>query len=195
MHRSLVAASAAALAITVLAGCTAPAPQPSAPAPTAAPGTSAPHLPNSSLPECDVVAEAVGELLDGLEYSAETSAAQTAPEAYEQRVCVFLTPDGQAQLGVTIAAISFLQTELDLYSTMPNAIADERTAERGSVLQTFVAGDGDDGHLDRSLFLYDLEISVTVEGHSASGSTVDSLPQLTLPAAVDAAFAVRALLD
>lgn len=192
MHRSLVAASVAALAFAVLTGCTAPGSAPS-PSPASTPGTTTPSAPSGAFPQCDAVAEAVGGLVEGLEYSEETSTAQTAPEAYEQRVCVYLTPDGNAQVGVTIAAIDFLQSELDLYATLPNAIADDRTAERGAVLQTFMAGDGDDGHLDRSLYLYDLAVSVTVEGYSATGSTAESLPQLTLPAAVDAAFAVRAL--
>lgn len=190
MPRRPVVASIAVLALALLTACTTPTPrQPDTP--TASPPSASAD--GGSLPGCDAVAEAAAALLNGLDYSEQVSADQTAPEPYEQRVCVYLTPDGGAQVGVTIAAIAFLQAELDLYATLPNAIADDRTAQRGSVLQTFVAGDGDDGHLDRSLYLYDLEVSVTVEGYSPSGSTVDSLPQLTLPAAVDAAFAVREL--
>lgn len=194
MHRTLAAASVAALALAALTGCTNPA-APPAPSPSAEPAPSATGAPSSTFPECDEVAAAAAGILGGLEYHEQTSIDQTAPEAYEQRVCVYLTPDAGAQVGVTIAAIRFLQSELDTYATLPNAIDDERNAQRGSVLQTFVAGDGDDGHLDRSLYLFDLEVSVTVEGYSASGSTTDSLPQLTLPAAIDAAFAVRALVD
>lgn len=150
----------------------------------------------SSFPTCDAVAVALPELLAGLTYDADLSASQTADEAYEQRVCVFATSTGDAQIGVTFAAIPFQQPELEAYRTLPNAIPDDRLAEHGGVLQTFQAGDGDDGHLDSALYLFDERISVTIQGYAAGGaSTAATLPGLTLAVATDAAFAARALVD
>lgn len=188
MLRAAVSAAIVALALT---GCTA-----QSTVPTAAPQTSATAsaaTPSSRLPTCPEVEQALGSLIDGLAFDQATSDTNTAQEAYEQRVCVFITPDADTQLGVTIARIPFQQGELDSYATLPGAIADDRATASGAVLQTFQAGDGDDGHLDSSLFLFDTSISITVQGLSKSGSTVATLPQLTLPAAADAAFAVRAL--
>lgn len=112
----------------------------------------------------------------------------SATESYDQRVCVFGPADGR--IGVTVAAIPFLQTELDVYGESPNAIADPRTEEHGSVLQTLVLDDAGDGHLDSALYLFDLEYSITIQ---QSGATV--LPQLSVAAAADGVFAVRALID
>lgn len=145
------------------------------------------------MPSCDEVTVATGAITDGLSYDADLSASQTADEAYPQRVCVY-TVDDATQVGVTIAEIPFQQTELDQYATLPGAIADERLDEHSGVLQTFVAGDGDDGHLDSPLYLFDTRYSITIQGVSSEGSTVESLPALTVVAAADAAFAVRELL-
>jgi hypothetical protein len=184
----LFAPAATAVLVLALAGCT-PAPV-ETPTPSQTPSaTASPGGSTGSLPACDAIATALGGLLDGLTYSEEVSATNTAQEAYEQRVCVYVTDDQASQLGVTIADIPFQQGELDSYATLPNAIADPRLEATGAVLQTFVTGDGDDGHLDSALYLFDTQHSITIQG----AGTPDSLPGLTLAAATDGAFAVRAL--
>lgn len=207
MHRRLAAsprlvlgaaASSAAILTLLLAGCTSGAASepaanpvitgtPSSPAPTLVAGGTA-HLPT-----CDAVTTALAGLQGDLAYNADLSASQTAKEAYDQLVCVYTTADSVTQLGVTVAAIPFQQAEIDGYATLPNAIADDRLAQYKGVLQTFATGDGDDGHLDSPLYLFDTAISVTIQGVSKGDPTSVTIPQLTLPAAVDAAFAVRAL--
>ena len=192
MVRSLISVIAVALlTAATLAACT------SAPAP-AATGEPAPAASGSSgaaggtLPACEAVATAVVALTDGLAFDADVSLAQTAPEAYAQRVCVWVSPDGTTQVGVTIAAIPFLDTEIAAYGALPNAIADERLARHGAVLQTLQVDDPADGHLDSPLYLFDLEYSVTIQG-GTTGVSADLLPQLTIVDSVDAAFAVREL--
>lgn len=195
MHRQLAAASIATVLVLALAACT---PVPESPStPTAAAPTDSPSgdANPGRFPTCGSVTEALGSLVDGLAFDADISASQQAQEEYEQRVCVFTTDDASTQLGVTIAAIPFLQGELDSYATLPNALQDPRLEEHGGVLQTFAAGDGDDGHLDGALYLFDTEYSVTIQGDSSTGTTAASLPGLTLPAATDAAFAVRNLIS
>lgn len=186
MLRRSILPAAGVLAALALAGCTA-APQPSA-TPTAAPpadggtGSAAPGI----LPSCEQVGIALGSLIDGLPYD-DADSVPSAQEAYEQRVCVFGPTDGR--IGVTIAAIPFLETELQAYGASPNTIDDPRTRQHGAVLQTLQLDDAADGHLDSALYLFDLEYSVTIQ---QSGTTV--LAQLTVPAASDAAFAVRELI-
>lgn len=191
---STVASLALCCAIA-LTGCTASP----APAASPAPSTSSTAAPsvggNPRLPGCDAVTTALGSLLDGLSYSKAVSDTNTAQEAYEQSVCVYVTADSATQIGVTIAAIPFLQTELDTYGALPNAIADPRVEPYGAVLQTFKPGDGDDGHLDSALYLFDTRYSITIQGLTKGGSTATTLPQLSVTAAEDAAFAVRALID
>ncbi len=140
----------------------------------------------AGLPACEQVAAALGSLIDGLDYDETASTQRSQQESYEQRSCVFGPATGR--LGVTIAAIPFLPTELEAYSTAPGTLADDRTAARGAVLQTFEAGDGDDGHLDSALYLFDLEYSITIQEDGGE------LPQLTVAAAADAAFAIRELI-
>ena len=184
----------AGLLLFALTACT-----PTGPAPSTAPTASAPTATAdaggpSPFPTCDEVAGALEGLLVELEFDADLSTAQTAPEDYAQRVCVFRTADGGAQIGVTFAAIPFQQSELEAYRGLPNSIADDRLAEHSAVLQTFQTDDGADGHLDRPLYLFDEQVSITIQGYAADGSsTLESLPTLTLAAATDAAFAARAL--
>jgi hypothetical protein len=187
MPRAIPLIAAATLA-ALLSGCTAPAVQTPSPTPTALEsGGSSPSA--GALPGCDAIAVALGSLVDGLTYSEDASTTNTADEAYEQRVCVYVTDDQASQLGVTIADIPFQQAELDSYATLPNALADPRLGDSGAVLQTFETGDGDDGHLDSALYLFDTLHSITIQGVGAP----QSLPGLTLAAATDGAFAVRAL--
>jgi hypothetical protein len=201
MHRRLApvaaAASAAAVLVLLLAGCTTATGTAANPVITgAAPGTPTPTAAaggSTHLPTCDAVATALAGLQADLVFNADLSASQTSQETYQQQVCVYTTPDTVTQLGVTIAKIPFQQSEIDAYATLPNAIADPRLAQYKAVLQTFKTGDGDDGHLDSALYLFDTAISVTIQGITTGGSTATTLPQLTVPAAVDAAFAVRAL--
>ncbi|MCU1579682.1 MAG: hypothetical protein JWP19_1886 [Rhodoglobus sp.] len=205
MHRRLaasprlvlgVATSSAAILAILLAGCTSGAAgEPAAnPVITGAPTSPAPVAGGTThLPTCDAVTTALAGLQGNLAYNADLSASQTAQEAYDQRVCVYTTADAVTQLGVTVAAIPFQQAEIDGYATLPNAIADGRLAQYSGVLQTFATGDGDDGHLDSALYLFDTAISVTIQGVSKGDPTSVTIPQLTLPAAEDAAFAVRAL--
>jgi hypothetical protein len=186
------------LALAVLvAGCTAPPAATDAPTlgpiggtPSAAPGGSGGA---GRLPSCETVAASIFGLVDALEFDAPTSLAQEAQEEYEQRVCVFRSADGASAIGITIAGIPFQQPELDGYAARPNALTDARLEARSAVLQTFETGDGDDGFLDSPLYLIDTEWSITIQG-VATGSTVAiALPQLTLPIATDAVFAVRDL--
>lgn len=193
MPRALALASAAVIAALALSACTTPAPEPTA-SPTASPEASGGGAGAGTLPGCDAVEVAVADLVAGLAYDEAVSTQQTAPEAYEQRVCVFLSPDGATQLGVTIAAIPFLETELELYGQMPGAIADERTADGSAVLQALNPDDVTDGHLDSALYLFDLTHSITIQGYSTTGELATALPALTVPAATEAAFAVRGLL-
>jgi hypothetical protein len=144
------------------------------------------------LPDCDAIAAAMSGLVDGLELDVATGLAQEAQESYEQRVCVYRTGGGAA-IGVTIAGIPFQQTELDAYAARPNAIADDRLEAHHAVLQTFETGDGADGTLDSSLYLIDTQWSVTIQGVAEGSTIAETFPQLTLPAATDAAFAVREL--
>jgi hypothetical protein len=192
MRRALLSVSASAIAIIVLAGCTAPAPEPSPTAsqPPAASGSTSTGL----LPTCAAIGDAIVAITSGLVYDETVSTAQTADEAYDQRVCVFVTEDGATQVGVTIATIPFLQEELDAYATLPGAIADERLGDSGAVLQTLDAADREDGHLDSALYLFDTTHSITVQGYSTAGDIATLLPGLSVAAATDAAFAVRALL-
>ncbi len=172
-----------------LTACTASIPDP-VPSPVVSDGpvvSDAPVAPAASgLPACDAIATAVAAITAGLTYDEATSTAQTAPEAYDQRVCVWITADGTGQVGITVAALPFLQTELDAYGAMPGAIADDRLAVHGGVLETLAAGDRDDGILDSPLYLFDLEYSVTVQAVSTPIGFADS---------VDAAFAVRDLVN
>jgi len=183
MLRPIAIASASAILVLSLAGCTAPQPQPSEPASTA---PSAPTSDGGALPGCDAIAIAIGELGTGLSYDAASSATNTADEVYEQRVCVFVSSDSASRLGITIAAIPFLQTELDTYATLPGTVPDERL--HGAVLQVFQPGDADDGQLDGPLYLFDTENSITVQAQGTA------LAQVTVSAAIDAAFAVREIL-
>jgi hypothetical protein len=193
MPRRFAAASAVALAAVLLTACTSaptPDPEPPTPAPTGSIVTG-----GGSFPGCDEILAAMPEVLSGLAYDETVSAGQTADEAYEQRVCVYTTADAATQVGVTLAAIPFLDTELDAYGASPTAIADDRLAEHHAVLQTLKPGDVDDGHLDSALYLFDKDYSITIQGLSKDGSvTTASLPQLTIIAATDAAFAVRDLI-
>ena len=197
MLRPLAAATVLALGVLV-AGCTAttpttddPTPGPGGSSPSAAPEGSGGA--GGTLPDCDTIAAAMFGLVDALELDAATSAAQEAQEEYDQRVCVFRTADGAAAIGITIAAIPFQQTELDAYAQRPNALPDERLAARSAVLQTFETGDGDDGVLDSPLYLIDTAWSITIQGVADGSSVAIALPQLTVPTATDAAFAVRDL--
>ena len=147
MLSRIAAASAALVAVALLSGCTSNpvAPQPE---PTASAGSSAPATAGGRLPTCAEVTDAIGSLVGSLAFNATTSDAQTAPEDYAQRVCVYETEDSVTQLGVTIAAIPFQQAEIDSYATLPNAIADDRLAQYGAVIQTLGPDDAADGVLD-----------------------------------------------
>ncbi len=193
MLRRLSSGLAAVALLAMLTACTSnPVAVPDDPTP---PSTSAPAPgPSAALPSCESVTEALGSLTDGLEFNADASAAQTIPEAYDQQVCVYTTTDLVTQIGVTLASIPFQQGEIDSYATLPNAIADDRLAQYQGVIQTLAPGDGDDDILDSALYLFDTTVSITIQGISTAAPIAQSIPQLTLPAAIDAAFAVRALM-
>ena len=195
MPRPALAVSAVLMLSLALAGCSAPTPTPTGAAPDLTPSATPPSGPvsPSGMPGCEAITVALGALVDGLAYNKATSETNTADEAYDQRVCVYVSPDGATQLGVTLAAIPFQQTEIDGYATLPNAVADDRLAAHDGVLQVFRAGDADDGHLDSQLYLIDTALSITIQGITKGGDTHETLPQLTVPAAIDGAFAVRAL--
>lgn len=193
MPRAFSTASVAVLAAIALSACTTPAAAPDN-TPTAAPPHASAPSAGGSLPSCDEVVLAIAGISADLAYDEAASTGQAGQEAYEQRVCVFVSADGGTQLGVTIAAIPILQEELDLYGTLPGVIADERTADGSAVLQALDADDAADGHLDSALYLFDTVHSITIQGHSDAGQLATELPGLTLPAATEAAFAVRGLL-
>ncbi len=196
MVRLTPPALAAGLLIALsLAACTASPPPASTPSAAPSDAGTPPVSPGSSgiLPTCDAIAPLVVALTPGLVFDADVSLAQTAPEAYDQSVCVWVSADGASQVAVSVAAIPFLETELDAYGTLPNAIADDRLALHGAVLQTLRADDPADGHLDGPLYLFDLEYSVTIQGATTAGTVASALPQLTMASTVDAAFAVREL--
>jgi hypothetical protein len=197
MPRAILAPFAAVLVVTAaLAGCTptpdsagSPTPQPSSAASSAAPSND-----SATLPQCALVTGALGALADGLEYNEKVSVGQLGQEAYEQRICVYTSPDESVQLGVTISVIPFLETELEAYGALPTAIADERATAIHAVLQTLAVENGSADHLDSTLFLFDTTYSIAILGQSAGGETSAALPQLTVGAASDSAFAIRALI-
>ncbi len=189
--RSLAVLSIAAALSLGIAGCTA-TPDESAATPSASESGVAVGG-ATLLPTCDEVTEALGGIQGDLAFNEVSSAEQTNPEAYDQRVCVYTTADTVTQLGVTIAAIPFQQSEIDGYAALPNAIADDRLEPYHAALQTFAIDDADDGHLDSALYLFDTSVSITIQALSVGGPpTSETLPALTVPAAVDAALAIRA---
>jgi len=194
MVSRIPAALAVAALVVTLSACTSnPVAPPDVPV---APTTPAPDSgASANLPTCDQVTEALGSLIVGLAYNADASTAQTIPEAYEQLVCVYTTDDLESQIGVTFATIPFQQGEIDSYATLPNSLADDRLAENSAVLQTLAPGDGNDQILDSALYLFDTTVSITIQGLSTAAPIATSIPQLTLPAAIDAAFALRALMQ
>ncbi|CAN5179863.1 hypothetical protein BH11ACT4_BH11ACT4_22260 [soil metagenome] len=191
MHQRLAAAASAAVLAILLAGCTASSPTPT-PTPTAPAGSAAPTQPVAGgtlhFPTCDAVSTALAGMQGDLVFDPTKSASQTAQEAYPQRVCVYGSADGQTQLGVTLAGIPFQQSEIDGYATLPNAIADDRLRPNKAVLQNFTSSDK-----DFRLSLFDVAVSITIQGRSTTGPTSATIPALSLPAATDAAFALRAL--
>ncbi len=190
MPRALVAASAVVASALLVCGCTSNPVQPRiTPTPVESPGPAS----GPQFPTCDQVTAALGGLVGELTYNPAASVAQTSPEAYPQAVCIYTTADAVTQLGVTMAAISFQQAEIDGYATLPNAIADDRTTQYKAVIQTLAPGDIDDGILDSALYLFDTSYSVTIQGLSTGDPIPVSMPQLTVAAAIDAAFGVRAL--
>jgi hypothetical protein len=60
-------------------------------------------------------------------------------------------------------------------------------------LQTSVLEAGYADHLDSTLFVFDTVYSIAIQGFSDSAPSIETLPQLTVGAAADAAFAVHAL--
>lgn len=192
MPRALALALSVVL-VGTLVGCTSNPVQPREPV-SPDPTQSADAVAGPRFPTCDEVTDALAGLTGELEYDFDASVAQTSPEAYEQAVCIYVSEDGESQLGVTMAAISFQQAEIDGYATLPNAIADDRTEPYGAVIQTLAPGDVDDGVVDSALYLFDTVYSITVQGLSIAQPISVALPQLTVTATVDAAFAVRALL-
>lgn len=200
MPRVLLASSAAAIAVVaLLSGCT-PAAQSATPTPAPTAATSTPTgtaaaPDNSALPGCSLVAHAIGALAGNLTYNEKVSKNQLGHEDFKQQICVFTSADDAVQLGVTISNIPFQEGELEGYRTLPNAIADDRATAADAVLQTLKVEGGPQSHLGSSLFLFDTTWSVSIQGVDKSGDSSASLPQLTVAAATDAAFAVRALID
>lgn len=195
MPRTIPAVAVVSLLAISLAACTAASPTtPPGGDQQSTTGSAPTNAARGPLPTCDEVTAAIGALPGPLVFNAEASETQTAPEAYDQRVCVYTNADVTTQVGVTIAAIPFQQTEIDHYMTLPNAIADDRLEQYEAVLQTLATGDGDDGHLDSPLYLFDVDYSITVQAISLGEPLATVLPDLSVEAAADAAFAVRALL-
>lgn len=195
MSRIVLSLAAASVLALSLASCTTATPSTPPGGNSATGGTPTTNVPRQDLPTCDDVTTAVGALPGTLVFNQQASDNQTAPEAYAQRVCVYTNADETAQVGVTIAEIPFQQTEIDHYLTLPNAVTDDRTAQYQAVLQTLQEGDGDDGHLNSPLYLFDVNYSITIQAISIAEPLETVLPDLSLEQAADAAFAVRALLS
>jgi hypothetical protein len=179
-----------------LTGCT-PTPDSAGsptPQPTSGAASSAPSNDSATLPACELITDALGALAGGLEYNEKVSVGQLGQETYEQRIGVYTSTDESVQLGVTISVIPFLATELEAYGALPTAIADERAVAIHAVLQTLAVENGPADHLDSTLFLYDTTYSIAILGQSANGDTSAALPLLTVGAASDSAFAIRALI-
>jgi hypothetical protein len=180
----------------VFAGCTGvPTPSPSPVADGDAPATGAAPSsdPAAGLPDCETVGAAAGPLIDGLGYSERLSSVELPAEAYAQRLCVFSTADETAQIGITISAIALLPTEIELYATMPTSVADDRLVD-GQVLQRYSTDDDPTGPLSGAISLFDETMTVTVQGYTTGAPMPEALPGLTVAAATDALFAVRAIL-
>lgn len=195
MSRILLSAAAASLFVLGLAACTTatPASPPGGdPAGNGAPTT---NVPQADLPTCDAITAAIGALPGDLVFNQQAADNQTAPEAYAQRVCVYTNADETVQVGVTVAEIPFQQTEIDHYRTLPNSIPDERTETYEGVLQTLQQDDAANGQLDSPLYLFDVNYSITIQAISITEPLASVLPGLSVEAAADAAFAVRALLE
>ena len=193
MPRRLAATSIALLLACAIAGCTSTAGTQTPPADAstdASNGTT-----TGGLPGCDAVTVALGALVGSLVLNEPVGDAQLAPESYDQRACVYTSTDENVRLGVTISAIPFLKEELDSYRLLPTAIPDDRATALNAVLQTRQVEGGSADHLDSTLYLFDTVYSIAIEGSSAVEPVTLSLPQLTIGAATDAAFAIRALLD
>ncbi|CAN5632520.1 hypothetical protein BH10ACT7_BH10ACT7_16790 [soil metagenome] len=196
MPRTLSVVAVTSLVALSLAACTAATPTtPPGGDPQSTAGGAPTNVARGPLPSCDEVTAAIGALPGPLVFNADASETQTTPEAYDQRVCVYTNADGSSQVGVTIAAIPFQQTEIDHYMTLPNAIADDRLEQYEAVLQTLATGDGDDGHLDSPLYLFDVDYSITIQAISLGEPLATVLPDLSVETAADAAFAVRELLS
>lgn len=194
MPRRLLLAALVLATSTGLAACTgAPTPTSSSAPQTTAPTEDA-QAPAGSLPGCDEVTAALGGLVGDLKYNEALGDTRIVPEDYEQRACVYASEDEQVTLGVTISAIPFLQEELESYRTLPTVLVDDRAAAGGAVLQTMEVEGGPTDHLDSTMFLFDTVYSIAIQGYAEGGPTTDSIPQLTVAAATEAAFAVRALI-
>ena len=183
-----------------LAGCTdasTPTPSPTSNGGGLLPSADASADPSTDqgagLPECDVVEGAAGSLVDGLAFSERLSAVELPAEAYAQRLCVFSNADDSAQIGITIATVALLPTEIELYASMPTSVADDRLVA-GQVLQRHSTTDDPAGALTGAESLFDATVTVTVQGFTTGAPMPEALPGLTVTAATDALFAVRAIL-
>lgn len=188
-----VLAIAAAVVIT-LAGCTAGATSDTdlaspPPTPTSSSTAARPGL----FPTCAQIQTAMGSLVTGLALDEEAAANQITDEDYDQFVCIWAAPDGQSGIGVTLSGITMLDTEMTQFAEGQTVIDDQRATDLGAILQTMSLPNGPTDHLPATLLLFDRTLTVAVTGSSADGDTVDELPQLSIGAASDAAFAVFAL--
>jgi hypothetical protein len=193
--RSLPTVLAIAAAVSLaLAGCTtgqASTTEAASPAPTPSSTTAAvrPGL----FPTCAQIQTAMGPLVTGLTLDEQAAANQITDEDYDQFVCVWAAADGQSGVGVTLSGITILDTEMAQFAEGQTVIDDQRAADLGAILQTLDLPNGPTDHLPATLLLFDTTLTVAIMGSSADGDTVDELPQLTIGAASDAAFAVFAL--
>jgi hypothetical protein len=193
MFRRVLVFSAAAIVAVSLAGCTPGTPEQPDPTPRASenPTGSAPAVP---MPVCADVTTALDGLEGSLAYDEGVSQEQLVPEAFAQTSCIYVSADQAAQLGVTISNITFQPEELESYRGLPTVIADDRATAIDAILQTSALEDGMADHLDSTLLLYDTVYSIAIHGVPGGEDGEDALPQLTVAAAADAAFAIRAII-
>lgn len=162
--------------------------------PTPRPESSASGEPGADLPDCEAVRAAIGSIAGDLEFDPSSGEAGADGEGIEQRSCLYSSGAGAVTIQVTVSRIAFREEELEAYRSLPTVIDDERARQSGAVLQTVRAEGGPDDHLGSTMFLFDRVYSIAIESGSVAEPTSVTLPALTVGAAADAAFAIRALL-
>ncbi len=188
----LLAVSVALVVVGGTAGCTSQA----APTPTASASASAdPEIAAAAarLPSCDDVANVLGPVATGLSYD-ETSSTSLDEGSSGQRSCAFTSADNTDQLLVLATVSPLSSDQLGTLRAEKTTIADPRSTAIDSVLQTSKANDGPSSHLDSVLLLVGPTYTLVLGAQSTGTDAAAAFPSLTVAAAADALFNVRALI-